>query len=88
MAQLLKGRAATDNPHNRYSQQQREDYDDGWDIEESAQPAPATRIEFWPAKSIISRNQSPDIPFSQSINPYQGCEHGCIYCYAHPNHAY
>ena len=88
MAQLLKGRAATDNPHNRYSQQQREDYDDGWEIEEATQPAPATRIEFWPAKSIISRNQSPDIPFSQSINPYQGCEHGCIYCYARPSHAY
>ena len=45
-------------------------------------------MEFWPAKSIISRNQSPDIPFSQSINPYQGCEHGCIYCYARPSHAY
>jgi DNA repair photolyase len=88
MTQLLKGRAATDNPHNRYSQHQREDYDDGWDIEETAQPAPATRVEFWPAKSIISRNQSPDIPFSQSINPYQGCEHGCIYCYARPSHAY
>jgi len=88
MAQLLKGRAATNNPHNRYSQQQREDYDDGWEIEEANQPAPATRIEFWPAKSIISRNQSPDIPFSQSINPYQGCEHGCIYCYARPSHAY
>lgn len=88
MAQLLKGRAATDNPHNRYSQHQREDCDDGWDIEEETQPAPATRVEFWPAKSIISRNQSPDIPFSQSINPYQGCEHGCIYCYARPSHAY
>lgn len=88
MAQLLKGRAATDNPNNRYSQHQREDYDDGWDVEEEAQPAPATRVEFWPAKSIISRNQSPDIPFSQSINPYQGCEHGCIYCYARPSHAY
>ncbi len=50
--------------------------------------APVTELRAMPARSIISRNNSPDIPFDQSINPYQGCEHGCVYCYARPSHSY
>ena len=60
--------------------------DEGWEVE---QPVPAgTVVSEESARSIISRNQSPDVPFSQSINPYRGCEHGCSYCFARPTHAY
>ncbi len=77
-----KGRGALSNPHNRF-QPTRVEWDDG--IEG---PTPVTECRAVNARSIISRNTSPDIPFEQSINPYQGCEHGCIYCYARPSHAY
>ena len=77
-----KSRGALSNPHNRY-QPTRTEWDEG--IEG---PPPVTECRPVLARSIISRNTSPDIPFSQSINPYQGCEHGCIYCYARPSHAY
>lgn len=78
----LKGRGAQINPHNRY-QPLRVEWDDG--IEG---PTPVTECRLISARSIIARNASPDIHFDQSINPYQGCEHGCIYCYARPSHAY
>jgi DNA repair photolyase len=77
-----KGRGALNNPDNRY-QPTSVEWDDG--IEG---PTPVTECRAVTARSIISRNSSPDIPFEQSINPYQGCEHGCIYCYARPTHAY
>jgi DNA repair photolyase len=77
-----KGRGALSNPHNRFHPTHVE-WDDG--IEG---PTPVTECRAINARSIISRNSSPDIPFEQSINPYQGCEHGCIYCYARPSHAY
>jgi DNA repair photolyase len=77
-----KGRGALSNPANRFQPSQVE-WDDG--IEG---PTPVTECRAVQARSIISRNTSPDIPFYQSINPYQGCEHGCIYCYARPSHAY
>ena len=85
----LKGRGAAINPEGRFEKVEREAYDDGW-TQQNAEDAPAlkTQITEEHAASIISRNQSPDIPFTQSINPYQGCEHGCIYCYARPTHAY
>jgi DNA repair photolyase len=84
-----KGRGAAINPEGRFEKVEREAFDDGWaprDDEDA--PTLKTEIIEEKAASIISRNQSPDIPFTQSINPYQGCEHGCIYCYARPTHAY
>lgn len=57
-------------------------------VEPSSEPAPETELKAMQAKRIISRNNSPDIPFDLSINPYQGCEHGCVYCYARPSHSY
>ncbi|MEM1153763.1 MAG: PA0069 family radical SAM protein [Pseudomonadota bacterium] len=77
-----KGRGALSNHHSRY-QPTTSAWDDG--IEH---PAPNTQCRAVDVKRIIARNTSPDIPFEQSINPYQGCEHGCIYCYARPTHAY
>jgi len=82
-----KGRGAGINPEGRFENTGREAFDDGWHREENA-PALKTHATVEYAKSIISRNDSPDIPFTQSINPYRGCEHGCIYCYARPSHAY
>jgi len=83
-----KGRGAADNPQGRFERQQREAFDDGWEREQDEARGPHTEVTLTQARSIISRNDSPDIPFTQSINPYQGCEHGCIYCYARPSHAY
>jgi len=82
-----KGRGATLNVEGRFERHAREAYDDGWDREEEVTRL-ETHVTEERVKSIISRNDSPDIPFSQSINPYRGCEHGCIYCYARPSHAY
>jgi DNA repair photolyase len=89
----VKGRGATFNPANRFRREQRETVDDGWaapdpdDGDDTPSPL-KTIVRIQPARTIISRNESPDIPFNQSINPYQGCEHGCVYCYARPTHAY
>jgi DNA repair photolyase len=88
----LRGRGATFNPGNRYRRDAREAVDDGWahdSAEEDDAPRQVrTTVTIQRARTIIARNDSPDIPFTQSINPYQGCEHGCIYCYARPTHAY
>lgn len=86
----IKGRGSASNRTSRFDQLQRVAFDDEWDHSEpDDSPArPATLVKNETAKSIISRNDSPDIPFDQSINPYRGCEHGCIYCYARPTHAY
>jgi len=87
---LHKGRGALTNPEGRFETRRREDADDGWyrpELDEELPPL-ETILKPDPSRSIITRNQSPDIPFSQSINPYKGCEHGCIYCYARPSHAY
>src|SRR5437868_5116369 len=84
----IKGRGAASNPEGRFESAKLEAFDDGWQREEEPAPHPATTVTDERARSIISRNESPDIPFEQSINPYRGCEHGCIYCYARPSHAY
>ncbi|MGH8396801.1 MAG: PA0069 family radical SAM protein [Gammaproteobacteria bacterium] len=84
-----KGRGALSNPEGRFETRHREDVeDDSGHHEDDELPPLETTVTAEPARSIISRNQSPDIPFEQSINPYRGCEHGCIYCYARPSHAY
>ena len=83
----LKGRGTGNNLAGRFALTESETIDDGWFLEEEpSHPDTQTLPEL--AKRIITTNQSPDIPFSQSINPYRGCEHGCIYCYARPCHAY
>jgi DNA repair photolyase len=84
-----KGRGATLNLEGRFESVERDPFDDGWDATPELAPGrPATTVTPERARSIISRNDSPDIPFTHSINPYRGCEHGCIYCYARPSHAY
>jgi DNA repair photolyase len=84
-----KGRGAPSNLQGRFEQWALETIDDGWASEEKeALPALKTEVTLIQAKSIISRNSSPDLPFDRSINPYQGCEHGCVYCYSRPTHAY
>jgi DNA repair photolyase len=83
-----RGRGAASNASGRYESLTREAFDDGWEADDDT-PAPLrTTLTAEAARAIISRNDSPDIPFDQSINPYRGCEHGCIYCYARPAHAY
>jgi DNA repair photolyase len=84
----VKGRGAPSNPEGRYEAWRREAADDGWASRDSPPPAVRTIVIREHAKSILARNASPDVPFNQSLNPYQGCEHGCIYCYARPAHAY
>jgi len=81
----IRGRGVAARPAGRFARQETllEAADD--DI---PSPAPETEVFAEQIRSVISRNQSPDIPFAQSVNPYRGCEHGCIYCYARPSHAY
>jgi DNA repair photolyase len=85
-----KGRGALSNPEGRFETRRKQAEEDGWNtpVDDEDLPPVETIVRPDPARSIITRNQSPDIPFSQSINPYKGCEHGCIYCYARPSHAY
>ncbi|HEY4373174.1 MAG TPA: PA0069 family radical SAM protein [Burkholderiales bacterium] len=87
----FKGRGANIAPQVRFETLRREAVDDGWNealAAEEERPPPKTTVTVQKAKSIISSNDSPDIGFSLSMNPYYGCEHGCIYCYARPSYAY
>ena len=82
---VIRGRGVATRPAGRFANEETlPEPDDG----DTPDPAPATELFAETIRSIISRNQSPDIPFAQSINPYRGCEHGCVYCYARPSHAY
>jgi DNA repair photolyase len=87
LPQLERGRGARSNPAHRFDSLERSFLDDGW---ESLADLPPLKTEIFieTPKSIITRNESPDISFDRSINPYRGCEHGCTYCYARPAHAY
>lgn len=83
-----RGRGAVGNPDNRYAEHSREWVDDGWDTIEQALPPLRTELTIDTSRSIINYNDSPDVPFDRSVNPYRGCEHGCAYCFARPTHAW
>jgi len=88
MVEIVKGRGARSNATGRYEPETVETFDDGW-TDQDAEAAPLrTTLTPEAARTIIARNTSPDIGFDRSINPYKGCEHGCIYCYARPSHAW
>jgi DNA repair photolyase len=91
----VKGRGAVSNRSGRYEREERVAVDDGWggvpaegEDEAESSPGPRTTVAIDTTRTIIARNDSPDIPFDRSINPYRGCEHGCIYCFARPTHTY
>ncbi len=83
-----KGRAAVSNRTGRFEPHTREAFDDGWNTIDEELPPLRTEVTIDASRSIIARNTSPDLPFNRSINPYRGCEHGCIYCFARPSHAW
>ncbi len=91
MRQTIRGRGAADNPPNRFERSWHErdpEADDPDFAGPDSQPSPSTQFIADATRSIIARNNSPDIPFDASINPYRGCEHGCSYCYARPSHEF
>lgn len=87
MNKAINGRGARSNASGRYEADRREAWDDGWTDQDEAAPPLRTTLSPEHARTIIARNTSPDVGFDRSINPYKGCEHGCIYCYARPSHA-
>ncbi len=86
-ARRRRGRGAVTNKSGRFEALAREAVDDGWGALEGLAPF-KTHIHVEKPRSVITRNSSPDISFDRSINPYRGCEHGCVYCFARPTHAY
>ncbi len=88
MSSPLHGRGAVSNPQHRFEALARAAEDDGWARDEEEASLPETQVIEQLAKTALTRNDSPDISFDRSVNPYQGCEHGCVYCYARPSHAY
>lgn len=83
-----KGRGAPSNPAGRFARTSTDAVDDGWGSLDEVLPRLVTEAIPEAARTILTRNRSPDLPFDRSINPYRGCEHGCVYCYARPAHAY
>ena len=92
--QAIKGRGIAHLQPHRFERHAREAFDDGWGaLDDAAQardaaPPPATEVRWEDCKSAITRNDSPDVGFALGLNPYRGCEHGCVYCYARPSHSY
>ncbi len=86
--QALRGRGAVSNRAGRHESATSAPFDDGWGSLDEPGSLPKTIVTHDLSRSILSTNDSPDVPFSQSVNPYRGCEHGCIYCYARPSHAW
>jgi DNA repair photolyase len=84
----VNGRGAVSNASGRFERTHRVLTDDGWGTLDAEPPVLKTSVSIDASRSIITRNDSPDLPFDRSINPYRGCEHGCIYCFARPTHAY
>lgn len=87
----IKGRGSATRPAHRFAAEERAVFDDGWGDTEAADdaaPLPVTEVRWEDVRSAITYNDSPDIGFDRSINPYRGCEHGCSYCYARPSHSY
>jgi len=82
-----RGRGAAGNPRNRFHGVHSEAVDDGWENNEALPPLPTT-LTVDHSRTVIAYNRSPDVPFDRSVNPYRGCEHGCVYCFARPTHAY
>ncbi len=87
-SEIRPGRGAGTNESSRFERERREAFDDGWDTIEESPTRLNTIYARDLAKTILARNDLPDIPFDRSINPYRGCEHGCVYCFARPTHAY
>src|SRR6266446_4624539 len=88
LAAPRRGRGALSNAVGRFEPEERVAFDDGWGTADG-EPAPlATTLIVDSTRTIIARNNSPDVGFDRSINPYRGCEHGCVYCFARPTHAY
>lgn len=85
---IHKGRGAASNENSRFDAHGRESFDDGWGSLDEEAPLLRTEVAIDATRKVITYNDSPDIPFDRTINPYRGCEHGCIYCYARPSHAY
>ena len=88
MRDARKGRGAASNPSGRYERHRHEAFDDGWGTIDEAQAPLRTEVRPDNSRTVITRNDSPDLGFDRSINVYRGCEHGCVYCYARPTHAY
>jgi len=88
MVGAARGRGATSNRSSRFESLQREDFDDGWTEHDGQAVQIATTVQPMKSRTIVARNASPYVGFDRSINPYRGCSHGCIYCYARPAHAY
>jgi DNA repair photolyase len=87
-ARVEKGRGSVTNPAGRFEATRLEVEDDGWGVQDEPPRRAETVIAADRPRHAITRNESPDVPFDQSVNPYQGCEHGCIYCFARPSHSY
>ncbi|HYB13512.1 MAG TPA: radical SAM protein, partial [Myxococcota bacterium] len=86
----LRGRGAAGNPTNRFERLSYEPELEQTGVQDEDDAPPSLKTEFYrdPTRTILAHNQSPDVGFDTSVNPYRGCEHGCIYCYARPTHEY